>query len=123
MNEKKLNFEASKGGCKFEISCEDLSGDSEWYQVEMYTNSKEMHLGQFRISCEDDRVSDIKFINDAIHIEVCIYRWNNRWWFQYRVPNTNSFDSLSYLIEYLNNLHVDTCLLLDLEEYVKQLAD
>ena len=120
MNEKKLNFEASRGGCKFEMSWGNAAG---WYQIEMYTNSKEAHLGQFRISCEDGRVSDIKFINDAIRIEVCIYKWNNKWWFQYRVPNTNSFDSLSYLINYLDNLHVDTCLLLDLEEYVKQLTD
>ena len=123
MNKERLNY-TPEVGCRFEVSFEDLSKGSEWYQVEMYTSSGETHLGRLQIIMSDeDKVPSIDVAGDFIRTEVRAYVWMGKWYFQYKIPDSAPMDGLSYLTNYLNGLHVEASLLRDLEDYIKRLTD
>ena len=123
MNKERLNY-TPENGCRFEVSFEDLSNGSEWYQVEVYTNSGETHLGRLQIiMSNEDEVPSIDFAGDFIRTEVRAYVWKGKWYFQYKIPESALMDGLSQIVHYLDHLHTEEALLMCLEEYIKQLTD
>ncbi len=125
MNRDKLNYVVpypENNGCKFELSYEDISQNSEWYQVEMYSNDGNTHLGRLQIVCYKSKAPVVTFNGYFIRTKVNIYTWSDKWYFQYKLPDIGSFDGMNCLTSYLDSLHVEALLLQDLEKYVRRLV-
>lgn len=122
MNKDKLNYVVPNNSCKFELSYEDTFQNSEWYQVEMYSDDGNTYLGRLQIVCDKDKAPAFTFTGHFIRTKVNIYTWGDKWYFQYKLPDIGPFDGMDCLTSYLDSLHVEALLLQDLEKYVRQLV-